>query len=200
MSVPPAPDLQGVLVDLSGVLTADADALTPSASDPEVWQGKLVPRPSTVTEMRALIEARCRPGRQMFTVRRRIGGAVIGSTSLANFDFANGCVEMGFTWLERAAWGQGYNEDMKCSLLKYCFEDLDFARVECQVDSRNERSRRALARLGFTHEGTLRSRHVRPDGTRRDSLVFSLLDREWPDAQRHLLALVADRSITRPPT
>jgi RimJ/RimL family protein N-acetyltransferase len=193
-TIPPAPDLEGVLADLSAVQITDAKALTASASDPQVWQGKLVPRPTTVAEVRELIVSRRHPECQMYTVRRRTDGAVLGSTSLGNFDLQNGCVEMGFTWLDRAAWGQGYNEDMKLCLLKYCFEDLGLVRVEWQVDAQNERSRRALQRLQFTYEGTLRSRHERPDGTRRDSQVFSLLAFEWPEAQAHLQRLVAERS------
>jgi len=193
-AIPPAPDLEGVLVALSAVQTTDAEALTPSASDPHVWQGKLVPRPTTVAEVREMIVSRQHPDRQMFAVRRRTDGAVLGSTSLGNFDMRNRTVEMGFTWLAQAAWGQGYNEDMKLCLLRYCFEGLGLARVEWQVDAQNERSRRALRRLLFTYEGTLRSRHERPDGTRRDSQVFSLLASEWPEAQSHLQRLLAQRS------
>lgn len=83
---------------------------------------------------------------------------------------------------------------MKLCLLRYCFEDLELARVEWQVDAQNERSQRALRRLGFTFEGTLRSRHEQPDRTRRDSQVFSLLAPEWPEAQAHLQRLLAQRS------
>jgi RimJ/RimL family protein N-acetyltransferase len=196
-SVPPEPDLEGALVALSALRPDDAGALLPSASDPAVWQGKLVPRPTTVVEVRDLIESARGPNRHIYAVRRRRDGCLIGSTSLGRFDLRHGSVEMGFTWLERASWGQGYNEDMKATLLGYCFEDLGLARVEWQVDALNQRSRRALERLGFTYEGTLRSRHVRPDGTRRDSLVFSLLAEEWPGSRDHLQRLIAERSGAR---
>lgn len=93
-AVPPAPNLEGVLVALSAVQTTDAEALTPSASDPLVWQAKLVPRPTTVTEVREMIVSRQHPERQMYVVRRRTDAAVLGSTSLGNFDLRNRAVEM----------------------------------------------------------------------------------------------------------
>ena len=114
---------------------------------------------------------------------------VIGSTMLGNFDWTHGCVENGFTWLERGSWGQGFNEETKLLLLDCLFGDLGFARVEWQCDSMNTRSAAALARLGFPLEGTLRSRHIRPDGTRRDSLVFGLVADDWPAVRPGITAL-----------
>jgi len=101
---------------------------------------------------------------------------------------------MGFTWLERAAWGQGYNEDSKRVLLRHCFDELDMQRVEWQVDARNERSIDALKRLGFVYEGRLRARHRRPDGSRRDSMIFSVLANEWSACDARLADLVDLRS------
>jgi RimJ/RimL family protein N-acetyltransferase len=101
---------------------------------------------------------------------------------------------MGFTWLERSSWGQGYNEDSKLALLHHCFDTMGFERVEWQVDAQNERSIAALTRMGFVFEGRLRSRHIRPDGSRRDSLYFSVLAQEWPDISAHLAGLVGNHT------
>jgi RimJ/RimL family protein N-acetyltransferase len=183
------------LVALDALTVGHAEALLPSASDPEVWRWKLVPRPHTVDDMRQLISAvMFGTERQPFVVRRLDDGQVIGSTTLAQFDHHHLRVEMGFTWLARACWGQGFNEDMKLLLLSYCFEELQLERVEWQVDDQNRRSWQALERFGIAYEGTLRSRHRRPDGTRRDSRFYGLPRRDWPLIAQRLLALRDQRS------
>lgn len=195
MSPPSQPqDIVGHLVRLEPLHPGHAPALFRSASDPEVWRWKLVPRPQSTEDLARLIGDRLiGPGRWPFVVSL-LDGQPIGSTTLANFDWMHGCVEMGFTWLERSTWGQGYNEDSKRLLLRHCFEDIGMHRVEWQVDDKNVRSIAALKRLGLTFEGTHRSRHVRPDGTRRDSLYFSLLAEEWPECEVRLNTLIAERA------
>lgn len=195
MSVPIQPDaLDGHLVTLERLRLIHAPELLPSASDPEVWRWKLTERPRTVDEIEELVGATLiGPGRWPFVVRRH-DGRVIGSTTLGNFDMAHGCVEMGFTWLERAAWGQGFNEDIKRVLLRECFETQGLQRVEWQVDADNERSIAALTRLGLVYEGCHRGRHRRPDGSRRDSMFFSILLEEWPACDMRLAQLIGTRS------
>jgi len=195
MNIPAQPRLlEGQLVRLEPLLPEDAADLFASASDPEVWRWKLVAMPASEEDLRDLIqEVLIGPGRWPFAIRRA-DGRVIGSTTLANFDMQHGCVEMGFMWLERAAWGQGCNEDTKRLLLRHCFETVGLHRVEWQCDARNERSIAALHRLGFGPEGVHRSRHVRPDGTRRDSQYFSQLRDEWPACDARLAQLVETHS------
>lgn len=164
--IPPAPELVGRLARVAGIHQDDAPGLLPSASDPEVWQWKLVRRPETVEDMRRVTGQSLQgPGRQSYAVRRLSDGVLIGSTTLGNFDPTHRRVEMGFTWLARRSWGQGFNEDVKHVVLRHCFEVMDLHRVEFQVDAENLRSRRALERFGLVCEGSLRERHLRPDGT-----------------------------------
>lgn len=198
MTTPSQPhELVGRLVRLEPLRPSHAPALFPSASDPEVWRWKLVPRPQSTEELATMIDERLiGPGRWPFVVSS-LDGRPIGSTTLANFDWTHGSVEMGFTWLERTRWGQGYNEDSKRLLLRHSFENIGMHRIEWQVDDKNVRSIAALKRLGFRFEGTHRSRHVRPDGTRRDSLYFSLFAEEWPACEPHLEALIAERATER---
>lgn len=197
MSSPSQPEhLQGRLTILEPLRGDHASSLLDSVSDPEVWRWKLVPQPQSIADLERLITtAMIGPDRWPFVILDRSNGRPLGSTTLANFDWRHGCVEMGFTWLERGAWGQGYNEDSKLSLLRHCFADLQLHRVEWQVDGRNERSIAALRRLGFAYEGTHRSRHVRPDGSRRDSLYFSLLVEEWPACEALLRDAIDERSV-----
>jgi RimJ/RimL family protein N-acetyltransferase len=198
--------LLGSLTVLEPLDIEHAEGLLPSASDPEVWRWKLAPRPTTVDEMRHIIIGSLLIGpdgvpRRPFVIRRRSDNAVIGSSTLYDLSLAHRCVEMGETWLDRSCWGQGYNEDAKHSLLTYCFGTLDVCRVAWRVDHLNLRSHAALRRLGFVYEGTLRSHRQRPDGSRRDSLYFSLLTEEWPANAAHLQQLIAARSTAgvRPP-
>lgn len=187
--------LTGRLVTLEPLSPRHAPELVASASDPEVWRWKLVSRPTSVDELRTLIEeAMVTTHRWPFLIRRRRDSVPIGSTTLANFDWRHRCVENGFTWLERASWGQGHNEDTKLLVLTHLFERLELARVEWQADALNERSARAMTRMGFTYEGTARSRHARPDGTRRDSLMFSVIRSEWPDVRLRLHQLLDARA------
>lgn len=190
-----APDLVGRLVEVAAIHEGDAPGLLPSASDPEVRRWKLVRRPETVGDMRRVIgEPLQGPGRQSDAVRRRSEGVLIGSTTLGHLDLRHRRVEMGFTWLDRRAWGQGFNEDVRHVVLRHCFEAMGLHRVELQVDADNVRSRRALERFGLVCEGSLRGRHLRPDGTWRDSLFFGIVEDEWPAVAGRLQDLIDERS------
>jgi RimJ/RimL family protein N-acetyltransferase len=92
------------------------------------------------------------------------------------------------SWFAQSAWGSGANTESKLLLLQFAFESLNCLRVEFQADSRNLRSRAALAKIGAVEEGTLRSYLVTTDGHCRDTVVFSVLDVEWPEVKRRLLS------------
>jgi RimJ/RimL family protein N-acetyltransferase len=191
------PSLTGRLVRLDPLKVGHAVGLLETVANPEVWEWKLAPYPKTEAEMCLIISEfliGAGSDRQSFLVSRLADGRVLGSTTLYDLDRRNQRVEMGWTWLERAAWGQGYNEEQKHLLLEYCFEVLGLKRVAWRLDSLNLRSKRALERLGFVYEGKLRSHQRRPDGSRRDSLYYSLLVDEWPTVGPRLLEMVAERS------
>lgn len=197
---PPTPTLRGRLVALEPLKTEHAAALLPTASDPEVWRWKLTPRPTSLTDMEAIIDGALLAGpdgepRMAFLARRVADGAVIGSTTLYDLSMTHRCVENGETWLARPYWGQGFNEEMKYLVLAHCFERWGLERVAWRADHLNTRSPNALRRCGFVCEGTLRSHRQRPDGTRRDSVYFSLLSDEWPGVAKHLLELIMSRSV-----
>ncbi|MCU1448790.1 MAG: family N-acetyltransferase [Acidimicrobiales bacterium] len=113
------------------------------------------------------------------TVDRRSDTA-IGSTRYADISTHDERLEIGFTWLARAWWRTAANTEAKLLLLRHAFEDLGAGRVLLKTDRRNERSRRAIERLGAREEGVLR-RHMRmDDGTFRDTVMYSILSDEWP--------------------
>ncbi len=124
-----------------------------------------------------------------------VGGDVAGATRLMSPRWfsdrpAPDVVEIGGTWLAEAHQGTGLNRRVKGVLLRHCFEGIGVGRVEFKTDARNERSRRALTRLGAREEGVLRQAHpslVRgEEGQARDSVMFSILPEEWARLAPHL--------------
>ncbi|MFV5998966.1 GNAT family N-acetyltransferase [Streptomyces sp. NPDC056231] len=187
--------LLGRTVCLIPLSTDHAEALLPSASDPEVWRWMPRPRPETMTQMKALLSQMIAdPARRCFAVQRSDDDAVIGSTSLYDLDLVESRAEIGATWFDRSCWGGPYNAESKLLLFSHAFDDLQLARLALRTDNLNARSQRALDRLGLVYEGTLRSHMRRQDGTRRDSLYYSLLADEWPTVRDTLRARVAAKT------
>jgi N-acetyltransferase len=113
-------------------------------------------------------------------------GTAIGSTRYADISVYDERLEIGYTWLARAWWRTAANTEAKLLLPRHAFEDLGAGRVLLKTDRRNERSRRAIERLGATEEGILR-RHMRmDDGTFRDTVMYSIISDEWPAAREFL--------------
>ena len=123
-----------------------------------------------------------------FAIVWQATGRVIGSTSYLDFRWSDRALEIGWTWLTPAYWRTVVNTQCKYLLLQHAFEALGMYRVQLMTDSRNQRSQRAIERLGARKEGVLRSHILCPDGYRRDSVLYSILDHEWPEVRRRLEA------------
>jgi RimJ/RimL family protein N-acetyltransferase len=121
-----------------------------------------------------------------FTIVDQETGQIVGSTRLLDIDRPNRGVEIGWTWLTPTVWRTRVNTECKYLLLRHCFETLQAIRVQFKTDLRNERSQQAIARLGATREGVLRHQRILPDGYRRDSVYFSILEQEWPAVKARL--------------
>lgn len=118
-------------------------------------------------------------------------GAIVGTSSLADFDLVNEHAHIGWTGWHPAVWGGAVNPEAKLLMLGTAF-DNGFGRVKLQADARNERSRAAILRLGATFEGILRRDRRRADGTWRDAAVYSILIDEWPMVRARLEERLAD--------
>ncbi|MEV8457632.1 GNAT family protein [Streptomyces sp. NPDC052095] len=172
-----------------------SEALFPSVSDPEVWRWMPRPRPGSPIEMQEMIsQMLADQARRCFAVQRLTDETVIGSTSLYELDLAEGRAEIGATWFDRVYWGGPYNAESKLLLLAHAFDDLGLARVALRTDNLNVRSQQAMTRMGLVYEGTLRSHMLRQDGTRRDSLYYSVLVDEWPSVRDKLVTRVAAKA------
>lgn len=122
-----------------------------------------------------------------FAVIDTVNGEVCGSTAFCGVDESQGRLEIGRTFYDRSLWGRVVNPACKFLLLEYAFETWGMYRVAMRADSRNARSIKAITRLGATYEGTLRGFRVAPDGSRCDSMSFSILFPDWPVVRDGLL-------------
>ncbi|GAA2537677.1 GNAT family N-acetyltransferase [Mycolicibacterium diernhoferi] len=119
-------------------------------------------------------------------VVRGLDGAVIGSTSYLNIDGPNRRLEIGATWYVTEARRTGVNTEAKLLLLTHAFDALGCVAVEFRTHFFNTVSRTAIERLGAKQDGVLRSHQLLADGSRRDTVVYSILDIEWPAVRSNL--------------
>ena len=114
------------------------------------------------------------------------GGNIVGMTTYMNIDAANRRVEIGSTWYGKSAQRGPLNTQCKLLLLTHAFETLNCIAVEFRTHFFNHQSRRAIERLGAKQDGILRSHQVAPNGTLRDTVVYSITAAEWPTVRTHL--------------
>ncbi|NAZ76335.1 GNAT family N-acetyltransferase [Kineococcus sp. T13] len=123
-----------------------------------------------------------------WAVRRLDTGAVCGTTTYMNLDPDNRRLEIGSTFLAPSAQGTGVNAEAKLLLLTRAFEDLGCIAVELRTHWHNHQSRAAIARLGAKQDGVLRNHQLWRDGSYRDTVVFSIVESEWPAVRSGLRA------------
>jgi N-acetyltransferase len=124
-----------------------------------------------------------------FTVFSARTGEVLGMTTYMNVDAVHRRVEIGSTWHRKSAQRSGTNTECKLLLLTHAFESLSCIAVEFRTHFFNHQSRRAIERLGAKQDGILRSHMVAPNGSLRDTVVFSIIASEWPTVRQHLAFL-----------
>ncbi len=113
-------------------------------------------------------------------------GRALGMTTFCNLAPEHGRLEIGYTWMAHYAQGTGVNPAMKLLMMQRAFEELHCTCVQFRTDWHNHQSRAAITRLGAKQDGVLRNDRIRPDGTLRDTVVFSVLGTEWPSVRRGL--------------
>lgn len=125
------------------------------------------------------------PGRANFAIR--VGGDFAGRISYLGMSEKNRSLEIG-TFIVKDYQGTRVNPEAKYLMLKRAFEDLGVIRVQFKVDARNLRSQRAIEKIGAVREGVLRKHEIVPSGQVRDSVIYSILDDEWPQVKVQLEA------------
>lgn len=187
--------LAGQAVSLEPLRPEHVPAVTRAAlSAPEVWAHIPYAMRDAAEVERVLAHALDLQGRGAavtFVTRIAPTGEVAGGTSVRLIDGSLPSVEIGGTWVLPPWQRTRVNTECKLLLLELCFERLGCWRVELKTDIRNTRSQAAIARLGATREGVLRSHMRRVDGSPRDSVLFSIIAGEWPPIRERLRARLA---------
>jgi N-acetyltransferase len=137
------------------------------------------------------IRAQEREESYVFTVKLNSEGRIIGSTRYLDVRSQYKSVEIGWTWYSPNVWGTAVNPECKFILLKHAFEDWGAIRVQLKTDSNNLHSQRAILKLGAVFEGKLRNQMIRPDGTYRDSMMYSIIASEWPSVKEKLSSRIS---------
>jgi RimJ/RimL family protein N-acetyltransferase len=187
--------LAGEHVRLEPAAEAHLADLVAAGADPIVWAHLPWPQPRDRAAMRALLEAERRVALPFAQIEVASGRAV-GITSYRDVDERNRTLEIGGTWLGRPWWRSAINTEAKLLFLGHAFDVLRVYRVAIKTDIRNERSQAAIARLGAVREGVLRHQMIRPDGSLRDTVLFSVIPEEWPAVREHLRARLAAHRVT----
>lgn len=182
-----AAPLSGSLVTLVPLTLHHVDGLFDASRDAEVWKWLSGSWPRTRDDMAEWVLTALRShgqgSRVPWTQLDAATGAVIGCTSFIAPDPTHRTVEIGYTWLASRRWRTGVNTEAKLLVMGRAFETLGAERVTWRTDLANDRSQQAIARLGATREGVLRSDRQRADGSRRDTVVFGMTAAEWPAAR-----------------
>jgi RimJ/RimL family protein N-acetyltransferase len=171
-----------------------AAQLVQAAEDGELWNMKVtvVPGPANVEAYIATALAGRQAGSVMpFAIVHRDTGQIVGSTRFWKIDRKNRKLEIGHTWLSQSVQRSGLNTEMKYLLLTYAFEVMNCVRVQFTTDELNEKSRAAILRIGATQEGIVRHERIMPDGRKRNSVRFSIIDNEWAHVKAMLQQKIA---------
>jgi N-acetyltransferase len=178
------PTLTGPTIELRPLQLSHQEALVDAASDGELWTMKVtvVPGPETAGQYIATALAGLQAGTVMpFVIVKRKTGQVVGSTRFWKIDRVNRKLEIGHSWLSASVQRSGVNTEAKYLLLTYAFDAMNAVRVQFTTDELNEKSRAAILRIGAMQEGIVRHERIMPDGRKRNSVRFSIIDSEWPE-------------------
>ncbi|MDA9056698.1 GNAT family N-acetyltransferase [Flavobacteriaceae bacterium] len=161
-----------------------------SLNEPELWTYSLVKADSKINLKNYLNLAL--KGRELqkeypFIVYDKINKCYAGSTRFYDIQLKNSSLQLGYTWYGKQFQRTGLNRHCKFLLLEFAFKILEAERVEFRADNENKRSISAMKNIGCTSEGVLRSNSTKSDGTRRDSIVLSILKDEWKYTIRQAL-------------
>lgn len=184
--------LTGRRVRLEPLAEAHVPDLAAVGLDPDIWRymlyGDIDNEEKMLGFVRDLLARQARGTDLPFAVISQESGRAIGCTRYLDIRPRDRGLEIGGTWYGRAYRRTAVNTECKYLLLRHAFEVLGCIRVQFKTDLRNERSQRAIERLGAVREGVLRNHMITPDGTVRHSVYYSIIDAEWPTVKARLEA------------
>lgn len=186
--------LTGTHVELVPLSHEHEAGLIDATNDGRLWElwYTLVPPPEGVrAEIDRRLGLHAAGGMLPFTVIERPSGRIVGMTTYMNIDAVSPRVEIGSTWYAQSVQRTPLNTEAKLLLLGHAFEHLNCLAVEFRTHFFNQQSRRAIERLGAKLDGILRNHLRSPNGTLRDTCVYSIINSEWPTVKAHLQSKLA---------
>lgn len=187
--------LRGRHVVLEPLRLEHAEELWEQAAERELW-AYMTFDVASIEDLRRWVALRVAAGQAgtalPFLQRDARTGQAFGSTSLFDIDPAHRRMELGHTWVGRGHRRTAANTEAKRLLLGHAFDVLGAVRVQLKCDERNVRSAQAIERIGAVREGVWRNQMILADGHRRNAVVFSILDTEWPKVRGRLDQMLAE--------
>ncbi len=184
--------LEDDMVLLRPLLISDKESLLIfSETEQDLWKYSMVQAigaEGLTAYIRLATEARNDGKEYAFIVFDKRTQRYAGSTRFYDIQWQQGYLQLGYTWYGKAFQRTGLNRHCKFLLLSYVFETLGMERVEFRADYENKHSIAAMKKIGCVEEGILRSNGIRADGSRRDSIVLSILRKEWMNGGKDALA------------
>lgn len=181
--------LQGKYVQLEPLIQNNLSDIQAAAADGELWKLFFTSVPAfeqTQQWLDLALELQNQQKAIPFTVRNNTNGKIVGSTRYCNIDHNNKRLEIGYTWYAQSVQRSAINTECKLLLLTHAFEVFACNAVEFRTDWFNHKSQAAIERLGAKRDGVLRNHMILPDGRVRDTVVYSILQNEWPGVKKNL--------------
>ncbi len=191
-----SPVLEGKHVRLEPLADTHLAGLAEIAFDPELWRwtaSQIHTAEDLASYVRSAQQERMAGTAMPFATIEQSSGRVVGSSRFGNVDVANRRVEIGWTWIAQPWQRTAINTEAKYLMLRWAFEELGCIRVEFKTDVLNEKSRRAIERLGAVEEGIFRSHIITASGRIRDTVYYSIIAPEWPRVRAALEEKLAAR-------
>jgi N-acetyltransferase len=186
--------LEGRHIRLEPLAIAHSPALLAAAAYPEIWRWMPF-RIESEEQMQGFLKVALKMAEAKtalpFAIISKTAGCPVGLTGHWYIESRHRRLEIGGTWVTPKWQRSPINTEAKYLMLRHAFEEMGCIRVEFKVDSLNGRSRTALKRIGAMEEGLLRNHMVQPDGRKRHSVCFSIIDEEWPEVKAHIERLMS---------
>ena len=182
--------LESAHVRLEALTLEHAEDLYEAGKTETLWRFLPYPAPKSVDDMRGWIQeaiVKTEAGHEVaFAIIHLGDNKAVGSTRFMSIAHADRGVEIGGTWIGIHYQRSPLNTHCKYLLLQHAFETLGAIRVQLKTDSRNQQSRKAIERIGARREGILRNHMIMPDGHYRDTVIYSITRKEWPEKKKSL--------------
>ncbi|MEH6942630.1 GNAT family N-acetyltransferase [Bacillus sp. JJ722] len=176
-------NLENNIVKLIPMEITHIDGLYEAAADTRIWEHmshNLMTRDNVEKYVLDALEKKDRGIEFPYVIVDQESKKIIGATWLLDISMSHKRLEIGSTWINPKYWRTKMNTNCKYLLLEYCFEVLQFQRVQIKTGHENIRSQQAIERLGAIKEGVLRNHMIRKEGTIRHTVMYSITNEEWP--------------------